>query len=202
MVDFSPTSPGSLRLDEAEPLLVASAAKGSHGAFDILHARYRQRVLRFARARLRDPDEAEDVVQEVFLEAYRSLSSYRGEGSFWSWLAGITHHRICSRARVRHAWMERLDEPEALRAAARRSTWRAETWLDARRALQRCNQFVRSGLPRTQQRMVYLRYAENRSIGSIAGALDRSRGAVKVGLHRSRRKLRRVVGDLWSPGLD
>lgn len=188
----SPSVPEAVVTD-AE--LATRAVAGDSRAFGTLYERHAQRVLRFAISRLGDPEEARDVVQETFLEALRGLARYRGEAPFWSWLAGIAHHRICSRYRARtHVSLG----DEALRDEG---VWPADLLdaaVDARRSLERCEIALARGVSPAQQHIFHLRYGQNRSIASIARTVRASRGSVKVGLFRARRKLLREVPDLAS----
>ncbi|HYY61838.1 MAG TPA: sigma factor, partial [Burkholderiales bacterium] len=59
--------------------LAALAARGDSGAFEALMRRHNRMLFRTARAILRDDAEAEDALQEAYLQAYRSLASFRGE---------------------------------------------------------------------------------------------------------------------------
>ena len=69
--------------------LVERARAGERAAFDQLVARYQRRLLRLVLRLLRDQAEAEDVVQETFLRAYRALPRFRGEAAFYTWLYRI-----------------------------------------------------------------------------------------------------------------
>ena len=82
---------------ESDAELVEEILAGSMDHFNLLYAAYFPRVYRFALKRLRDPGEAEDVTQEVFLTVFRVLSNYRGDSaSHWSeprWSSVRDHHR-------------------------------------------------------------------------------------------------------------
>ncbi|WP_028104089.1 sigma-70 family RNA polymerase sigma factor [Pseudoduganella violaceinigra] len=69
--------------------LVERARAGERAAFDQLVGRYQRRLLRLVLRLLRDQAEAEDVVQETFLRAYRALPRFRGEAAFFTWLYRI-----------------------------------------------------------------------------------------------------------------
>jgi len=73
--------------------LVGSVLDGADGAFERLYAKYSDRIYRFAVSRLRDPVEAEGVVQDTFLEIQRCLASWEGRSGLLSWMCGIAHHR-------------------------------------------------------------------------------------------------------------
>ncbi len=69
--------------------LIAKSQCGDKRSFDMLVMRYQGRLLGVINRYIKDSSEAEDVVQESFLKAYRSLSSFRGESAFYTWLCRI-----------------------------------------------------------------------------------------------------------------
>jgi RNA polymerase sigma-70 factor (ECF subfamily) len=73
-----------------EVQLASLAAAGDDTAFTTLVTRYQPAVFRWGLMFARDPDEAEDIAQEVFVRAYRQLSQYRSDGSLEAWLYAIT----------------------------------------------------------------------------------------------------------------
>jgi RNA polymerase sigma factor (sigma-70 family) len=70
--------------------LASLASAGDDAAFTTLVTRYQPAVFRWALTFARDPDEAEDLVQEVFVRTHRELSQYRSDGSLEAWLYAIT----------------------------------------------------------------------------------------------------------------
>src|ERR1700712_900656 len=68
---------------------ISRAKLGDIDAFTIIVDAYYQRCLRFARATLRNPDDAEDMVQETFIRLYRALPRYEERSRFESWLFQI-----------------------------------------------------------------------------------------------------------------
>jgi RNA polymerase sigma-70 factor (ECF subfamily) len=70
--------------------LASLASAGDDSAFTTLVARYHPAVFRWSLIFARDPDEAEDIAQEVFVRAHRQLSQYRSDGSLGAWLYAIT----------------------------------------------------------------------------------------------------------------
>jgi len=85
--------------DTEEARWIARACEGDQSAFAWLLSRYRQRAVRLAAHVLRRPDEAEDVAQEAFIRAFRSIRSYRGEGRFYTWLYHIVVRACLDRRR-------------------------------------------------------------------------------------------------------
>ncbi len=80
---------GDARVEDPDRTLVADAVAGDRGAFEALVLRHQTRIVNYALAIVRDPADAEDVAQETFIRAYRSLARFRGDSSFKTWLYTI-----------------------------------------------------------------------------------------------------------------
>jgi len=78
----------------SERALVAAAVAGDGPAFEALYDRHVDAVYRFIQMRAGDPWVAEDLTQDVFLNAFRSLRGFRGEGSLRAWLLQSAHNRL------------------------------------------------------------------------------------------------------------
>ncbi len=74
---------------EYDQLLVERVQAGDKRAFDVLVSKYQRRLMRLVSRLVHDPAEAEDVVQETFIKAYRALRHFRGEAAFYTWLYRI-----------------------------------------------------------------------------------------------------------------
>jgi RNA polymerase sigma-70 factor (ECF subfamily) len=77
--------------------LVRAAQEGSASALRLIVRRHNQRLYRVARAIVRDDTEAEDVLQEAYLSAFRSLADFRAEASLSTWLTRIVANKAISR---------------------------------------------------------------------------------------------------------
>jgi RNA polymerase sigma-70 factor (ECF subfamily) len=86
-------------MDVADPdsELARLAQTGDVRAFEALVVKYQRRVARHVARYIKSADDVEDVVQDVFIRAYRGLASFRGESQFYSWL-----YRIASNAALNH----------------------------------------------------------------------------------------------------
>src|SRR5262245_59881664 len=73
--------------DASDAELAKLVAAGDQAAFEAVMRRYNRALYRTARAILRDEAEAEDALQEAYLQAYRTIGSYRGEARLSTWLA-------------------------------------------------------------------------------------------------------------------
>jgi RNA polymerase sigma-70 factor (ECF subfamily) len=74
---------------ECDQALVLRVQEGDKQAFDLLIAKYQRRLMRMVSYIVHDRAEAEDVLQEVFIKAYRGLRHFRGESAFFTWLFRI-----------------------------------------------------------------------------------------------------------------
>lgn len=81
--------------------LASLAGAGDEPAFTTLVTRYQPAVFRWSLTFARDADEAEDIVQEVFVRAHRLLSQYRSDGSLGAWLYSITRRTANQSRRTR-----------------------------------------------------------------------------------------------------
>ena len=89
-------------VDDAD--LVARVLGGDKGAYEVLIRRHNQRLFRAARAIVRDDDEAEDVVQHVWVAVYQKLAGFRGDAALTTWLTRIVVNEALGRRRRSPAW--------------------------------------------------------------------------------------------------
>jgi RNA polymerase sigma-70 factor (ECF subfamily) len=162
--------------------LVAAAKAGSADAFADLARRYRERLLRFLLTRCASLADAEDVLQDTLINAYRYIHSYDPRWRFSTWLYRIAI-RNASKLRgpqlVDVASMGELRDEESdplLQCIA--DSEKENLWVVARRLL---NDDVFAAM--------WLRYAEDMSVNDISTTLDRSVSWTKVNLMRGRRAL-------------
>ena len=125
---------------ESDRELVDEILAGSREHFDLLYETYFPRVYRFALKRLRDPGEAEDVAQEVFLTLMTALASFKGDSSLLVWIFGVTRNKVNRRFRRPRPRLEPLEEGGAL--DVRSTAPGADETVDARRVLGRCEEVI------------------------------------------------------------
>jgi RNA polymerase sigma factor (sigma-70 family) len=177
--------------------LVAATLAGERTAFGELIDRHRPRAVRLARRLLRDPLEAEDVVQEALLQTFLRLEELREPDRFGAWLCGIAANLAKMRLRASARGLASLEElaggmrapPGVLAAPDPSPEQAAET-----RELLRLVLAAIDALPGGQRDVVLMHYVEGLSCQEIAALLGRSTGAVRVRLHRARRELRALLG--------
>lgn len=165
---------------------LASSAVNGHGvAFERLLERYQERLMRFLLARCRSRADAEDVLQETFISAFRYLPSYNPRWRFSTWL-----YRIAIR-KAQNISMQTVPREEPREVAATSpdpleacllASERENLWLLAKRRLS-ADSFT----------VLWLRYAEDLPVKEVARILGRPQSWTKVVLLRARRKLGREL---------
>jgi RNA polymerase sigma-70 factor (ECF subfamily) len=189
------TVPAPRLQSDAESALVDRAKSGDAAAFTTLVERYERKVYRLARHITQHDEDAEDVLQEVFMKAYTHLSTFEGQSKFYTWLVRITVNESLMKLRKRRSGKEMsLDEPvdtgteEMVREIA---VWDAtpEQRFSQEELRGILNQAIDSLEP--MYRTVFLlRDVDELSTEETAEALNLSIPAVKSRLLRARLQLR------------
>ena len=166
---------------ESDEDLARRAQHGCRESFDEVMKRYQAPMLHFLRARSA-PAEAEDLLQDAFLRAYRGLSTYRSAWTVRTWLFTIARRVCIDSGRRRRPTLLEFDEicggePEASDVASAKEE-RRTLWTEARRLLSE-----------TEQTSLWLHYVEEMPISEVAAVIGRSPTATKVMMFRARRTL-------------
>jgi RNA polymerase sigma-70 factor (ECF subfamily) len=174
--------------------VVARVLAGDISLFEILMRRYNQRLFRVARGILADDAEAEDVMQEAYVRAFRELAGFRGEARFSTWLTRIACHEALARARKRRRLVSLAPidggeppDPPSEASGPERQMENRELHAVLREAVEL--------LPDPLRAVFCLREIEGLSTEQTADALDLSVENVRVRLHRAKRGLRQSLDD-------
>ncbi len=168
--------------------LLAQAAAGEAGAFEVWVRRHRDSVWRFVRSLTRDPAEAEDALQEAFLAAWRGAGAFRGEGSALGWLLTLARHAVYRQHRLRAGeppQLESLDSLETLGLAAGWGDGAGASTLDTLADRQEVARALATLTPAARE-VLLLRDVEGLSLEACATALACTLPALKSRLHRAR----------------
>ena len=104
---------------EPDQVLVSKVQDGDRSAFDQLAARYRSRLLRLIQRIVHDSADAEDVLQDTLVRAYRAIHSFRGDSAFYTWLFRIAVNTATAFVTGRRHRMDaRTDSADPSSAAA------------------------------------------------------------------------------------
>jgi RNA polymerase sigma-70 factor (ECF subfamily) len=182
--------------------LVGRAQSGDVEAFCELAKSYQRRIYLLALHYCRNPHDAEDLSQEVWLRAFRSLGKFRGEASFYTWLRQITINAFLNHRRELTVMsgdekinidlrdLETLDET-TLHASA--SGIDAEDRLEQKILVERVMRALGELTPHSRL-MFLLKHREGMTYEEISRAFGCSTGTVKKSLFRAVSKLRQHLG--------
>ena len=163
-----------------DPELVERIRGGDMRAMETLMRRHNRVLYRTARAILRDDAEAEDAVQEAYLQAYRSLATFRGESKLSTWLVRIAANEALMRRRRNI----RMAEVVSLDPAIQAQEDHGDSML--RRILEKRI----DALPDEYRAVFVLRALEELSVEETAAALGISEATVRTRYFRARGLLR------------
>ena len=179
------------RANEAEDRRLVEAAQRDPVQFSELYENYFELVYAFVARRLRERGATEDVTAEVFHKALKNLPRYRWTGApFAVWLFRIASNLIADRARreTRSGASSEVDLESS--ADNPQTNLQAEIEQSERQAI--VFRLV-SELGEDQQRVIVMRFAEDRSIAEIARELGRTEGAIKQLQFRAMHNLRQML---------
>jgi RNA polymerase sigma-70 factor (ECF subfamily) len=172
--------------------VVARVLAGDTRLFEVIMRRHNQRLYRVARAILRDEAEAEDVMQQAYVEAYVHLAQFAGRSLFSTWLTKIAVYEALRRARrrgrdARVRAGEGLEEDAVNKLEARGPS--PEEQAHARQVRGLLESAI-DALPRIYRSVFVLREIEGLSTAETASCLRLRQDAVKTRLSRARAMLR------------
>jgi len=193
---------------EIDQQLVERAQRGDKQAFDLLVIKYQRKLARLLSQFIRDAAEVEDVTQETFIKAYRSLSSFRGESAFYTWLyrIGINAAKNFLVAQKRRASnttngfdigdAENFEEGSQLRELNT-----PESELMSRQIAQTVHQTLQA-LPQELRTAITLREIEGLSYEEIANIMNCPTGTVRSRIFRAREAIADKLQSVMEIGKD
>lgn len=192
-------------LAPSDEVLVERARAGDEAAFGELVARYQGRVYRLGLRLAGDPADAEEILQETFVQVFKGLGGFRGESRFSTWLyrvganCALMHRRARRRRQLEsldsylpdfdaHGRHARLDVDYSAAARIEETYERRQLAAAAMAGLDR--------LPEAYRAVFVLRDLEELSTAEVAALLQLEPAAVRQRLHRARLMLRGYLGRL------
>ncbi|MCH8618473.1 RNA polymerase sigma factor RpoE [Undibacterium sp. TS12] len=188
---------------EIDQLLVERVQRGDKKAFELLVSKYQRKLMRLVSRLVYDHAEAEDVVQEAFIKAYRALPNFRGESAFYTWLYRIgvntaKNHLVTQGRRTPTSTDADVDEAESfVEADGLRDINTPESLLASKQIAETVNSAM-STLPEELRNAITLREIEGLSYDEIAEVMLCPIGTVRSRIFRAREaiaeKLRPLLG--------
>ncbi|MCE5333898.1 MAG: RNA polymerase sigma factor [Desulfobacteraceae bacterium] len=187
------------KLTDAE--IIGRVVGGDTNAFETLLLRYEAFVHRVV-ARHVPRDRVEEVAQDVFISAYRTLPSYSGRSGFGKWLHRIAARRCCD------FWRERSRQNEI---PFSQLSEEQEKWLDGLTAARSMETFEDAAAGREAREILHLAlarmspenrtaltlvYLEGLAVNEAAGIIGWNSVVLRVRLHRAKKQLRHIIGEI------
>jgi RNA polymerase sigma-70 factor (ECF subfamily) len=172
---------------QGEESLVRRAQNRDQEAFAQLYEEHFDRIYRYLALRIGNETEAEDMTQQVFLNALQSISSFRWKGiPFSAWLYRIAHNQAVDYLRRKKRTAVPLDESRATSDNTPQQV--AERKLDIEQLLSATKK-----LTEAQREVISLRFSSELPIAEVARVMGKSQGAVKALQHSAIVALRKVL---------
>ena len=167
-----------------ERQLIHRVKEGDHDAFRVLVRRYMKHAYNVAYGFLNNHEDAEDIAQESFVRAFRSIGSFRGDSQFSTWLYRIVMNLSLNRLKQRRARRESIltDASTAHLGDNPLVSQQVDVRVHIEKALLR--------LSALQRAVVILRHVDGLSTRQVSSILRCSEGTVKTHLHRGLMKMR------------
>lgn len=188
---------------EVDQILVERVQRGDKKAFELLVSKYQRKLMRLVSRLIHDQAEAEDVVQEAFIKAYRALPQFRGESAFYTWLYRIgvntaKNHLVMQGRRTPTSTEADVEEAEAFNDAdGLRDINTPESVLASKQIAETVNAAMLT-LPEELRNAITLREIEGLSYDEIAEVMVCPIGTVRSRIFRAREaiaeKLRPLLG--------
>ena len=186
------TASGTLADEE----VIRRIRAGEPELFEILMRRYNQRLYRVARSIVKNEAEAEDVMQQAYVNAYAHLDQFAERARFSTWLTRIAVHEALGRLRRRRRVQEVDVSSETEGTGATLTSGEASPEQQALAAeLRLLLEGAVDALPHTSRAAFVLREVEGLSTAEAAECLGVSEDVVKTRLHRARLQLRKELFD-------
>jgi RNA polymerase sigma-70 factor (ECF subfamily) len=178
----------------ADEQIVERVLTGQTALFEVLMRRHNERVYRAARAIIKNESEAEDIMQQAYVNAYSHLRQFDGRSQFSTWLTRIAIHEALARARRRGRYTNMdVEHMRGLTLATLIASAPDPERLAFSRELGALMESAIDRLPDGAREVFILRIVEGMNTEEAAIALDVSEAVVKTRLSRARAALRREL---------
>jgi RNA polymerase sigma-70 factor (ECF subfamily) len=188
---------------DIDQLLVERVQRGDKKAFELLVSKYQRKLFRLVLRLVHDHAEAEDIVQEAFIKAYRALANFRGDSAFYTWLYRIgintaKNHLVTQNRRAPTSTQSDIEDAENFSDAdGLRDINTPESILASKQIALTVNAVMMS-LPEELRSAISLREIEGLSYEEIAEVMLCPIGTVRSRIFRAREaiaeKLRPLIG--------
>jgi len=169
--------------------VVERVLSGDPDAFSFIVRKYGLRVRVLLAAHISDPDTVDDLAQETFIAAYRSLGTHRHESDMGAWLKGIARNKLRMHFREHYSEKRRLEFVRAQTVAELTDDLDRATAADTEDTIERLTECMKR-LPERLRLVIEARYYGRERVSALAEKLRTSATAISSLLYRGRAELR------------
>lgn len=177
-----------IKLTDTE--IIESVKRGNQSDFSILVDRYKNKAFSLLKRMLKNEMEAEEVLQDSFLKAYKALSNFKGEAKFSTWFYRIVYNtaltRLSTKKRKIEFEMSSIDDHEYLKSDF-------DIHAGEKDAMVKLVNILINKLPKKNAAVISLFYLDELSCEEISEIMKLTVSNVKVLLYRSRNILKDII---------
>jgi RNA polymerase sigma factor (sigma-70 family) len=177
--------------------IIARVLNGDHQAYSILVERYQNFVFTISLRYIKSREDAEEVAQDVFVKAYRSLADFKGASKFSTWLYTITTTTCITFLRKKKLEVHSLDNEKVFEAADSVDSGMSANQIEQKSKVNMVNEAIKM-LSADDAQIITLFYKGEQTLEEIAQILGKESNAVKVQLHRARGRLKEKMQKYFS----
>lgn len=169
--------------------IISQVLKGDQAAYAILVERYQNYVFTIVLRYVKGREDAEEVAQDVFVKAYRSMADFKGNSKFSTWLYTITTTTCITFLRKKKLEVHSLDNEKVFAVADNVDGGMSANQIEQKSKIAMVNSAINLLNPDDAQ-IITLFYKGEQTLEEIAQVLGKEVNAVKVQLHRARTRLK------------
>jgi len=177
--------------------IISLVLKGDHNAYALLVERYKSYVFTLTFRFTKNREDAEEVSQDIFVKAYRSLADFKGTAKFSTWLYTIVNTTCITFLRKKRLDVKSLDDERTFEVADNQDSGFRANQVEQKSRLNMVNQAIALLSP-DDARIITLFYKNEQSLEEISQIIGVEVNTAKVRLHRARTRLKEKMERYFS----
>jgi RNA polymerase sigma-70 factor (ECF subfamily) len=177
--------------------IISLVLKGDHNAYALLVERYKSYVFTLTFRFTKNREDAEEVSQDIFVKAYRSLADFKGTAKFSTWLYTIVNTTCITFLRKKRLDVKSLDDERTFEVADNQDSGLRANQVEQKSRLNMVNQAIALLSPDDAE-IITLFYKNEQSLEEISQILGVEANTAKVRLHRARTRLKEKMERYFS----
>jgi RNA polymerase sigma factor (sigma-70 family) len=177
--------------------IISLVLKGDHNAYALLVERYKSYVFTLTFRFTKNREDAEEVSQDIFVKAYRSLADFKGTAKFSTWLYTIVNTTCITFLRKKRLDVKSLDDERTFEVADNQDSGFRANQVEQKSRLNMVNQAIALLSPDDAE-IITLFYKNEQSLEEIGQILGVEVNTAKVRLHRARTRLKEKMERYFS----